>query len=89
MGEKVIIRDVSLRDGLQLTKTVVPLQHKVEWFRQLAGAGVSEVELTSFVSRDRLPQFADAIELLAEAKAIGGAKISTLCPSLNMARRGG
>ena len=87
MSEFVTVRDVGLRDGLQLTSSMISLEDKLEWYQKLSQAGVPEVELTSFVSRALLPQFADASELLSLAKKANGAKVSTLCPSLNMARR--
>jgi len=55
----VLVRDVSLRDGLQ-DETPIPTEAKLALFDALVGAGVAEVELTSFVRPDRVPAMADA-----------------------------
>lgn len=60
----VILRDVSMRDGLQ-DEAPVPTETKLALFESLVAAGVSELELTSFVRPDRVPAMADAEELCA------------------------
>jgi hydroxymethylglutaryl-CoA lyase len=65
----MLVRDVSLRDGLQ-DETPIPTEAKLAVFDALAAAGVAEVELTSFVRPDRVPAMADAE---AMAAATGGA----------------
>ncbi|HEX7321863.1 MAG TPA: hydroxymethylglutaryl-CoA lyase [Mycobacterium sp.] len=61
----VTIREVSLRDGLQIEKPV-PLSAKLELLSAVAATGVREVEVTSFVSPTKVPALADAAELAAE-----------------------
>jgi hydroxymethylglutaryl-CoA lyase len=56
------LRDVTLRDGLQ-DERVVATDDKVALFDALVGAGVRDLELTSFVRPDRVPAMADAPEL--------------------------
>ncbi len=58
------LRDVTLRDGLQ-DERVVATDDKVALFDALVGAGVVDLELTSFVRPDRVPAMADAPELAA------------------------
>lgn len=58
----VVIRDVTLRDGLQ-DEAVVPTADKLALFDALVAAGIPELELTSFVRADRVPAMADAEEL--------------------------
>jgi hydroxymethylglutaryl-CoA lyase len=58
------LRDVTLRDGLQ-DERVVATDDKVALFDALVGAGVRDLELTSFVRPDRVPAMADAPELAA------------------------
>ncbi len=41
----VILRDVTLRDGLQLTGKLLPTERKVEIVRALLAAGVPELEI--------------------------------------------
>jgi hydroxymethylglutaryl-CoA lyase len=60
----VILRDVSMRDGLQ-DEMPVPTETKLALFEALVSSGVRELELTSFVRPDRVPAMADADELCA------------------------
>ncbi len=58
------LRDVTLRDGLQ-DEVPIPTEVKVELFEALVGAGITDLELTSFVRPDRVPAMADAEALCA------------------------
>lgn len=60
----VLLRDVSLRDGLQ-DETPVATDAKVAIFEALVSAGIRDLELTSFVRPDRVPAMADAESLCA------------------------
>ncbi len=62
------LRDVTMRDGFQDEPPVATVD-KVAVFDALVGAGVRDLELTSFVRPDRVPAMADAEELAA---ATGG-----------------
>jgi hydroxymethylglutaryl-CoA lyase len=61
----VAIRDVSLRDGLQIEEPI-PLSAKLELLAAVAATGVREMEATAFVSPSKVPALADAPELAAE-----------------------
>jgi hydroxymethylglutaryl-CoA lyase len=65
LPERVTIYEVGPRDGLQNESAVVPVAVKAEFVRRLAAAGLRVIETTSFVRPDRVPQLADAEELLA------------------------
>ncbi len=54
----VRIYEVSPRDGLQNEAAVVPTAAKAELVRRLAGAGLPDVEVTSFVMMSRNPRTA-------------------------------
>jgi hydroxymethylglutaryl-CoA lyase len=60
----VHIYEVGARDGLQNEATVLPTAVKAEFIQRLAAAGLPTIEATSFVRADRVPQLADATELL-------------------------
>jgi hydroxymethylglutaryl-CoA lyase len=60
----VVLRDVTLRDGLQ-DEAPVPTEAKLAVFEALVAAGLAELELTSFVRPDRVPAMADAEALCA------------------------
>ncbi len=64
MPEMVRITDVSPRDGLQNEPGSIPTNDKARLVELLVDALVDEVELTSFVSPKRVPQLADADDVL-------------------------
>ena len=63
--DHVTIREVSLRDGLQI-EDPIPLSAKLELLEAVVATGVREVEATAFVSPSKVPALADAAELAAE-----------------------
>ena len=60
----VLLRDVTLRDGLQDEAPVATVK-KLELYEALVAAGIRDLELTSFVRPDRVPAMADAEDLVA------------------------
>jgi len=62
--KSVEILEVGPRDGLQNEKTLVSTADKVELARRSVAAGVRRVELTSFVNPKRVPQMADAEDVV-------------------------
>lgn len=66
MPAPVTLVDVSPRDGLQSDGVIVPTSAKVELIERLAGSGIRRIEATSFVNPARVPQMADADEVMAE-----------------------
>lgn len=87
MTEKAHLREVGLRDGLQMVKTILTSEQKLEWCRREAAAGVAEIEVTSFVPAKVVPQFADAAEVAAGALTIPGFEAAALVPNLKGAER--
>lgn len=67
----VTIVEVSPRDGLQSEERLVPTADKVELIRRVVAAGVRRVEAVSFVNPKRMPQMADAAEMMAALNAPG------------------
>jgi hydroxymethylglutaryl-CoA lyase len=66
MPSKVTIIEVGPRDGLQNEKSFVPTDVKKEFIKSLKKAGLTEMELTSFVSPKWVPQMGDAAEIVAD-----------------------
>ena len=64
MTEKIEIIDVAPRDGLQSQSVIVDTQTKIKLISRLIDAGVKRMEVVSFVNPKRVPQMADADELL-------------------------
>lgn len=83
---KVDIREVSLRDGLQIEQPI-PLSAKLELLEAVVATGVREVEATAFVSPSKVPALADAAELAAELSRFDGVEFSALVASPNGAKR--
>jgi hydroxymethylglutaryl-CoA lyase len=88
MPEKADVREVGLRDGLQLVRTMLTTEQKLEWCRREAAAGVSEIEVTSFVPAKVVPQFADAEDVAKGALEVQGIRAAALVPNLKGAERG-
>lgn len=92
MGDFVSVREVGLRDGLQLIRTRLDTATKLQWIKAQVAIGFSEMEVTSFVPAKLLPQFADAGAVLGEALRLPGLTASVLVPNLRgglLARQAG
>ncbi len=87
LPRQALIREVSLRDGLQIVPTVLPTARKLEWLRDAYQAGQREIEVGSFVPPRLMPQLADTAELLEFAKTLPGLRASVLVPNLKGAER--
>jgi hydroxymethylglutaryl-CoA lyase len=68
LPDSIDIREVGMRDGLQLEEPV-PLDAKLAMLEAIVATGVRRVEVTSFVSPKAVPALADADEV---AKHLGG-----------------
>ena len=60
MSNRVMINEVSPRDGLQNQTAHLSLAEKLELINALVAAGIKSIEATSFVSPKAVPQLADA-----------------------------
>lgn len=78
----VLVSEVGPRDGLQSVDRTMPTAVKHRWIAALADAGLREIEVASFVSPKRLPQMADAAEVVAHALAIPDLNVLALVPNL-------
>lgn len=65
MSERIEIVDVGPRDGLQSQPRILDTATKREFIVRLLDAGVRRLEVASFVNPKRVPQMADADELIA------------------------
>jgi hydroxymethylglutaryl-CoA lyase len=87
MSESVTVREVGLRDGLQILSRVLPTADKREWIRRANAAGLREIEVGSFVPARLMPQLADTAELVAFANTLSGCRPSVLVPNLKGTER--
>jgi len=83
--DRVVIRDVGPRDGLQGESPVVP-RERARLVLALAEAGVRRVEAVSLVSPKAVPSMAGAEEVLAEIGRPPGLTITALVPNLKGAQ---
>ena len=82
LPSKVKLVDVGPRDGLQNEKGAVPAAVKIELVHRLQDAGLTEIEVTSFVSPKWVPQMADAAEVMASILRKPGVRYSVLTPNM-------
>lgn len=64
----------------------MPTEQKKIWISALAAAGVSEIEVGSFVSPKLLPQMADTNDIVRHAVQIEGLDVAVLVPNLRGAQ---
>ena len=64
MSDFIEIVDVSPRDGLQSQPVLLSVGHKLELINRLIDAGIRRMEAVSFVNPKRVPQMADAEEVV-------------------------
>src|SRR6201981_2810982 len=70
---RVTLREVGLRDGLQLVKTIPSTDAKQRWVRDEYAAGVRCFEVGSFLPAKTFPQFVDVREIVATVGSLSGA----------------
>ncbi len=81
LPDRVLIVEVGPRDGLQNESTPVATEVKLQFVRRLVDAGLSQIEVTSFVNPKRVPQLADAPELIAKLPNAADVTFSALVPN--------
>lgn len=82
LPKAVSVYEVGPRDGLQNETLVLPTALKTELIRRLVGAGISAIEVASFVRPDIVPALADADELLTQlAPLLPKHRMSALVPN--------
>ena len=67
MSKFIRIREVGLRDGLQLSRTRISYETKIKLIKMQCEAGFREMDVTSFVPPSFLPQFSDAQKVVNDA----------------------
>lgn len=81
LPDSVSIFEVSPRDGLQNEAAPIPLEGKLQLLSALVAAGLTRIELTSFVSPRWVPQLADADDLVRAASVPANVTLSALVPN--------
>jgi hydroxymethylglutaryl-CoA lyase len=71
--DKVSLREVGLRDGLQLVKKFPSTSAKQRWVRDEHASGVRHFEVGSFLPAKTFPQFVDISDVIATIASLPGA----------------
>jgi hydroxymethylglutaryl-CoA lyase len=86
MTTHILVSEVGPRDGLQSIESIMPLAAKKAWIDAEAAAGVTEIEVGSFVPAKLLPQLADTADVVAHARTIPNLTVAVLVPNLKGAQ---
>jgi hydroxymethylglutaryl-CoA lyase len=87
MSEFVSICEVGPRDGLQIAKTRMTTDDKVNWIASIAASGVREIEVGSYVPARVIPQLSDTPEIVTRVlAAVPGLTVQVLAPNLRGAQ---
>lgn len=78
----VQICEVGPRDGLQNARHLMPTAAKKDWISALAAAGLTEIEVGSFVPAKLIPAMADTGEIVAYGRSIPGLTVVALAPNV-------
>ncbi|MCT8139591.1 hydroxymethylglutaryl-CoA lyase [Anaerobacillus sp. CMMVII] len=78
---KVTIKEVGPRDGLQNEKTIITVDDKVSWINMLSETGLSYIEVTSFVNPKWIPALADCFEVATRIEKKPGVTYAALVPN--------
>lgn len=81
LPSRVTIYEVGPRDGLQNEARHVPTADKIRFIDALLGAGLRNIEITSFVSPKWIPQLADAADVARGVARHDGVSMSALVPN--------
>jgi hydroxymethylglutaryl-CoA lyase len=81
LPDAVSIYEVGPRDGLQNEAVTIGTVRKLRLIEALVAAGLTRVEITSFVSPHWIPQLADADRLADLLTQREGVQFSALCPN--------
>jgi hydroxymethylglutaryl-CoA lyase len=71
--DRVVLREVGLRDGLQLVKTFPSTDAKRRWVRDEYAAGVRHFEVGSFLPAKTFPQFVDVRDVVSAVGSLPAA----------------
>ena len=80
--KKVVLGDITVRDGFQHEEKFIPTDAKLWVAEQLVLAGFKRIEVTNFGSPKGMPQFKDADELMKRLR--GSKKVGHLLQDVEL-----
>jgi hydroxymethylglutaryl-CoA lyase len=87
MPERVTIYEVGPRDGLQNEQRTISAAAKAEFIERLVRAGLSTIEVAGFVHPKKVPQLADAEDVLDLLRRRPGIRYPVLVPTVTGLQR--
>src|SRR5215470_5135105 len=81
LPSRVRVVEVGGRDGLQNEAQVVSTEDKVGFLERLSEAGLTTIEVGSFVRPDRIPQLTDTAEVFQRLRKRPGVRYVALVPN--------
>ena len=81
MSDRVVIKEVAARDGLQAQPVHLSVDQRIDLVNSLVGTGAPEVEIGSFVSPRAVPQMAGT-EQIARRLPAADCRFSALVPNM-------
>lgn len=88
MNKKVIIEEQGLRDGIQNLSHAISVEQKLEYIDALVNAGVTRLQIASFVHPKLVPQMADSDVICQRVVKKKGVLYSGLVLNLRGVQRG-
>lgn len=80
--DRVLLREVAPRDGLQTVKFEIPVEAKVRMIDALSATGLPVIEAGAFVHPKWVPQMAGSEDVFAAIRRSPGTRYSALVPNL-------
>ncbi len=79
---QVTLREVGLRDGLQMVRDFPSTAGKKAWVEAEYAAGIRHFEVGSFLPKDRYPAFGDIEDIITHVAQLPGAHTAALSPNV-------
>lgn len=84
---RIEMSEVGPRDGLQIERSFIPTERKIELINALSKTGLKKIEVTSFVHPKVVPQLADAEAIAAGIERRPGIRYAAFIPNAKGAER--
>lgn len=78
LPKRVRIREVGPREGIQTARVSIPTESKLQLISLLSQSGIGDIEITSMVRPDRVPQMADCEDVIKKYEKMPGVRYTAL-----------
>ncbi len=87
INQRILITDVTARDGFQMETTWIPTEKKIEIINKITAAGIKRIEAAAFVSPAKVPQMRDAEAVIDGLIKREGLVVAALAANLKGVKR--